>query len=232
MLRSSLLRAFLAWLLFFACLRLVQPPIPESGIVLYMSIASLAILVYLASDDERVRSIASAGIRFARAKECAGIRVALFLVLSPPYESRQIHVSPPANILVGGKLVKYEEVVNPYRRLENEKPLLFQDHVERGKAVYFLHCFMCHGAKLDGRGMFSEAFHPPPLAFSGQDTIAQMEEAYVFWRIQTGGAGLPPVATPWHSAMPAWEHELTEKEIWQVILYLYRATGNRPQVVR
>jgi hypothetical protein len=31
--------------------------------------------------------------------------------------------------------------------------------------------------------------------------------------------------------MPVWENMLTENEIWQVILYLYQTTGQRPRVM-
>jgi len=44
-----------------------------------------------------------------------------------------------------------------------------------------------------------------------------------------GSPGLPPEGQGWNSAMPAWEGTLSEEEIWQVILYLYDATNQRPR---
>ena len=56
-----------------------------------------------------------------------------------------------------------------------------------------------------------------------------LQEAYLFWRIAKGGPGLPKESTPWNSVMPAWEERLTEEQIWQVIMYLYDATGQQPR---
>jgi len=51
----------------------------------------------------------------------------------------------------------------------------------------------------------------------------------VFWRVAKGWTGLPAGATPWDSAMPAFENLLTQDQIWKVILYIYDATGNKPR---
>jgi hypothetical protein len=56
-----------------------------------------------------------------------------------------------------------------------------------------------------------------------------LTESFLFWRIAKGGPGLPGESTPWDSAMPVWENFLSEKEIWQVILYLYDATPWEPR---
>jgi len=40
---------------------------------------------------------------------------------------------------------------------------------------------------------------------------------------------LPREGTPWNSAMPRWEDFLTERQIWQVILFLYQQTGWKPR---
>ena len=71
--------------------------------------------------------------------------------------------------------------------------------------------------------------NPPPANFLDPGTIAMLQEAYLFWRIAKGGPGLPRESTPWNSVMPAWEDRLTEEETWQVIMYLYEATGQQPR---
>src|SRR3989442_83972 len=71
--------------------------------------------------------------------------------------------------------------------------------------------------------------HPPPANFQDPGTIAMLQEAYLFWRIAKGGPGLPRESTPWNSVMPSWEDRLTEEQIWQVIMYLYDATGQQPR---
>jgi mono/diheme cytochrome c family protein len=87
----------------------------------------------------------------------------------------------------------------------------------------------CHGDNLDGRGHFAYGFNPPPANFQDPGTIAMLQEAFLFWRIAKGGPGLPKESTPWNSVMPAWEDRLTEEQIWQVIMYLYDATGQQPR---
>jgi len=51
----------------------------------------------------------------------------------------------------------------------------------------------------------------------------------VFWRFAKGEPVLPREATPWNSAMPAWEDFLSEEEIWSAILFLYDQTGWKPR---
>ena len=87
----------------------------------------------------------------------------------------------------------------------------------------------CHGDNLDGKGHFASGFNPPPANFQDPGTIAMLQEAYLFWRIAKGAPGLPKESTPWNSVMPAWEDRLTEEQIWQVIAYLYDATGQQPR---
>ncbi|MFQ5354521.1 MAG: c-type cytochrome, partial [Thermodesulfobacteriota bacterium] len=101
--------------------------------------------------------------------------------------------------------------------------------VKEGGAIYFKNCFFCHGALLDGRGHYARVFNPAPLPFSGGNTIAQLQESFLFWRIATGGPGLPHDSAPWSSSMPAWESMLSSDEVWKTILFLYDYTGNRPQ---
>ena len=102
-------------------------------------------------------------------------------------------------------------------------------HVEAGGAIYVRNCMYCHGDHLDGQGHFAKGFNPPPANFLDPGTIAMLQEAYLFWRIAKGGPGLPRESTPWNSVMPAWEDRLTEEETWQVIMYLYEATGQQPR---
>jgi len=58
-----------------------------------------------------------------------------------------------------------------------------------------------------------------------------LQETYLFWRIAKGAPDLPQESTPWSSAMPAWENFLSEEEIWDVILFLYDYTGQRPRAL-
>ena len=118
---------------------------------------------------------------------------------------------------------------NPYRKFQKEDPEQFKELVKEGGAIYIKNCQFCHGDKLDGQGPYAPALNPLPLNFQDVGTIAQLQESYLFWRIATGGPGLPKEATPWISSMPIWQDFLTEDEIWKVILFLYDYTGQSPR---
>lgn len=146
-----------------------------------------------------------------------------------PLELRTIHPAPPAAIKVFGKRYNLLTLENPFRRFEKEDPEKFAKLVNEGGGIYIKNCQYCHGDKLDGKGPYAQGLNPVPLNFQDIGTIAQLQEAYLFWRISTGGPGLPKEATPWLSAMPVWENFLTEDEVWKVILFLYDYTGYEPR---
>ena len=146
-----------------------------------------------------------------------------------PLELRTIHPAPPSSVKIFGKRYNLLTLVNPYRKIEKEDPEKFKQLVFEGGEVYIQNCQYCHGDKLDGRGPYAEGLNPVPLNFQDVGTIAQLQEGYLFWRIATGGPGLPAEATPWLSAMPVWEDFLTEDEVWKVILFLYDYTDQRPR---
>ncbi len=69
-----------------------------------------------------------------------------------------------------------------------------------------------------------------PINFQDVGTIAQLQESFLFWRITTGGPGLPKEGTPWKSAMPVWHEMLSEDDVWNVITYLYDYVGQVPRM--
>ncbi len=146
-----------------------------------------------------------------------------------PLELRSIHPAPPSTARIFGKRVNLLTLENPYRKLEKDDPDQFAELVAAGGEVYIKNCQYCHGDKLDGQGPYAQGLNPLPLNFQDIGTIAQLQESYLFWRISTGGPGLPAEATPWASSMPVWQDFLTEQETWKVILYLYDYTGQRPR---
>ncbi len=146
-----------------------------------------------------------------------------------PVELRSIHPAPPSTAKIYGKRYDLLKLENPLRKLEKTDPETFGEQVQAGANVYIQNCQYCHGDKLDGRGPYAQGLNPIPLNFQDIGTIAQLQESYLFWRIATGGPGLPKEATPWISSMPVWQNFLTEEEIWQVILFLYDYTGYQPR---
>lgn len=223
----------------------VAPPIPSSVLAMYMLFIVVSQLLYVSADGARfaafkeplVALLADPGWRWPR--RAAGVALPLLAAfwgygaarteVSPPVLQRSIHPAPPSRISFRGKSIDVLSVESPVRRLEHEDPAAFREHVERGREVYYANCFFCHGDNLEGDGLFAHGLNPIPANFADVGTIAQLQESYLFWRIAKGGPGLPPEATPWDSAMPAWEQFLSEQEIWQVIAFLYDFTGHRPR---
>ncbi len=113
-----------------------------------------------------------------------------------------------------------------YKGMKNPLPLTLEN-IEEGRKLYDNNCSFCHGGNLDGKGPEADAFLPSPAAFTDKKSIAggKLSEDFVFWRIKEGGRALPEKHTPWHSAMPAWKEELTDEEIWKIVMYLYEFVG-------
>ena len=103
----------------------------------------------------------------------------------------------------------------------------FMKAVLEGGHIYFQNCHFCHGAEINGRGMFTFAFQNPyPVNFKGIRGILTLHDSRRFWRVARGGIGLPPEAFPWASTMPPFQEHLDIHEMWKVVLFEYWHTGN------
>jgi len=169
-------------------------------------------------------------------------------VYEEPYEARQWHVAPPHWIEVHGEQVELASARNPFRvdatgdylPIGQEQPLfnenLFESqatgylqYVKEGGDIYFRNCVFCHGAHLDGRGLFTYGFRPLSPNLVDPGTIAQLQESYVFWRISKGVFDQPFYNNPWDSSMPAGEDELSTDDMWKVTLFIYWYTKHIPR---
>ncbi len=149
--------------------------------------------------------------------------------IEAPVELRSIHPAPPSTAKIYGKRYDLLALENPFRKLETEDAEAFGELVAEGADIYVANCQYCHGDKLDGKGPYAAGLNPVPLNFQDIGTIAQLQESFLFWRIATGGPGLPKEGAPWISSMPVWQNFLKEDEVWKVILFLYDYTGHRPR---
>jgi mono/diheme cytochrome c family protein len=246
-LRTGLLIWAVAWWIgIYVLLRFgFATPIPSSVIFLYMGIVTIGILAYVSSSEERRDEISGPLLRFMTEKRytpllgatvvaipalaAASVYARMSVPIEPPYYPRTIHPASPSEITVHSKVVAIDAGDNPFRALERSNPDEYRKRVESGRKVYYRNCVFCHGDDMGGNGMFVHALDPIPTNFADGDTIASLRETFLFWRVAKGGPGLPEEAGPWDTAMPAWEKILNEEEMWEVVLFLYDFTGERPR---
>jgi mono/diheme cytochrome c family protein len=220
----------------FAALKLVLPlftaPLPMSLIWLYLFLTTIGIVVYGTLSGESTEALLGPIFRFVGGDGLGGAaRSARWGVLllvpvlvgwqtygglapntQPPAESRTIHPAPPG---------EFVGLSNP---LPNTP-----ENVMMGTGLYAAYCLPCHGPKFNGNGSASDGFNPPPANFADPGTIAMLQESYLFWRIKKGGVGLSVEGHPWKSAMPRWEVELSDDQIWKIIMAEYAGAGQKPR---
>ncbi|OGA47327.1 MAG: hypothetical protein A3G24_09915 [Betaproteobacteria bacterium RIFCSPLOWO2_12_FULL_62_13] len=217
------------------------PVVPSHLLKICLFFIVVVVLLYGSSDEKRWRRVRSELHFFFGAPEIRVPRLAFigavcllgayiaYDAVRPgfemPPELRSIHPAPPTAFSINGKTYDLLTLKNPLRADKSA----FSANVRAGGEIFFKNCFFCHGDKLDGKGPFHDAFFPLPADFRDVGTIAQLQESYLFWRIAAGGPGLPKEGAPWISAMPAWHRFLSEKEMWQLILFLYDFTGHEPR---
>jgi hypothetical protein len=222
-------------------------PIPASVISLYMGIVSIAIVAYVSSSQERRDEVSGPLVRLMTEKRYALLLAALVVALpalaaanvyvqmnvpvQPPLFSRTVHPASPSEITVHEKTIDLDARENPFLRLQTSNPAEFRKHVENGRRIYYRNCVFCHGDNLSGNGMFVHGLDPIPTNFADAGTIAMLRDTFLMWRISKGGPGLPDEGGPWDSAMPAWEKFMKEEEMWEVILFLYDFTGQKPRAL-
>ena len=241
----------IAWVIF----RWAFPPfLPRSLMITYMIITIIGLLLYFSSNDQLWAEFRAPIIATLRDDDRAALRM-LFVVTAPmlvgytaysvlkpsletPMEMRQVHPAPPASVQVYGKIYDLATLENPLRMqvlklLDSDPDAAWETYrnvVQAGSVVYYRNCFFCHGDLLGGAGHLAAGLDPVPTNFRDVGTIAQLQESYLFWRITTGGSGLPRDGMPWKSAMPAWHEMLDEADVWNVITFLYDNVEQLPRM--
>ena len=88
----------------------------------------------------------------------------------------------------------------------------------RGKELYARYCTGCHG--VDGRGE-AKTFRPNVGNLAVKAYLDQVSDEYLFAAIKLGG-----VAVGKNAAMPAWDKQLDDGQIWDVVAFV-RTLGHR-----
>ena len=89
-------------------------------------------------------------------------------------------------------------------------------NLERGKALYRKEakptaCRLCHGNRGNGNGSLAVKQNPPPRNFTCSQTMEEISDGQMFWIIKNGSRS---------TFMPAHKSTLTDRQIWQIILYI------------
>ena len=238
--------AFLVLAVAYAALKLIQPVIPGSVILLYMGFVLAGVVIHVTLTDERIRRfrdffVPAAGEGGILKLQRYGLLLVIPLVLAwGVYDATRPSYAPPVEIFQRHPTAG-DEVLNRIKVPDwAASPADWSaETVARGKTVYAGNCAVCHGDNLDGLGPAAEGFRYPirPADFRDAGTIAQLTLPYVYWRLTSGG-----IQNQFNSAMPRWvspedapdaatlhSYDLTPDEAWQVITYLYKATGFEPR---
>jgi DMSO reductase family type II enzyme heme b subunit len=230
------------------------PLLPQALMIQYMIITVIGVLLYFSFNEKRWAEFKAPIFAVLTEQKLQPVRWA-FLVLIPlltaytsynmvkpsleaPVELRQVHPAPPSKLKLYNKTFDLSSQENPVRRNVLEQMRkdpqqgwnTYKQAVGAGRDIYYQNCFYCHGDLLDGGGHYANGFNPLPINFQDVGTIAQLQEAFLFWRITTGGPGLPREGTPWNSAMPVWHEMLSEEDVWNTILFLYDYVDQVPRM--
>lgn len=206
-------------------------PVPAFAMTVYMLCAVVGALVYVSSDERRWASFLRPLADLLRLAPGPGFRLRLFVLAVIPLACGWWvwrRVAPAAQVPPVIRL-QHPTMPETFGALENPYEGRTTEATRDGVVLYQKNCRPCHGAVADGTGPLARGLRLKPVDFTDGGAIASVVAAYPFWRIRSGHAGLPPIATPWNSAMPSWESQLTDDEIWRIVTTEYWIAGTEPR---
>ena len=86
--------------------------------------------------------------------------------------------------------------------------------IAAGAEIYAGICAKCHGETGDGDGPIATGLDPKPTSLADGEMMADLSDAYVFWRITKGGA-----MEPFNSDMPTFEF-FSEEQRWELVSFV------------
>ena len=230
-------------------------PLPGTGLLMYTMLLILAVFSYISFSAFKFEEFYGPIVRFLAKGNT--YQYWIVMVLVPLFIGWGVYdwVSPktvsPTGIRIQhpGLPGKYGKIENPLRNpseediknyiaeanlgsisLEEGKVALIEKYTNEGRAIYLKNCHPCHGCAADGNGPQADGFRLRPVNFTDPGAIATVVETYVFWRAREGNPALPPEATPWDSAMPAWKYDFSDEEIWKVAMGAYDIAHVMPRM--
>ncbi|NIS81641.1 MAG: c-type cytochrome [Anaerolineales bacterium] len=108
----------------------------------------------------------------------------------------------------------HAEIPHDFEGLENpfgEDP----EAIAAGAELFAMTCAVCHGEGGEGDGPSAAGLDPKPASLADADMMADLSDAYLFWRITEGG-----MMEPFNSSMPPWGESLSEEQRWQLVSYI------------
>jgi mono/diheme cytochrome c family protein len=89
-----------------------------------------------------------------------------------------------------------------------------------GADDYDLNCAACHGPAGLGNGQPKANIQPAPADLSGSVSDPSIKDDFLYWTIAEGGA-------QFGTDMPAYKNDLTEHQIWRIMVYMRAAFANQ-----
>jgi mono/diheme cytochrome c family protein len=86
--------------------------------------------------------------------------------------------------------------------------------IAAGAETFTATCAKCHGETGDGDGPIAAGLDIKPASLSDGEMMADLSDAYVFWRITMGGA-----KEPFNSTMPSFLF-FSEEQRWQLVSFV------------
>lgn len=120
-------------------------------------------------------------------------------------ESNSIFIGRYTEYMQGNIPEQYAELTNPYPASS--------ENIVVGKKIYQAQCQMCHGESGQGDGLAGEQLLPRPANLSLTRRLPVTTDAFYFWTLSEGGKTFA-------TAMPEFTNRLSDKEMWQIILYI------------